>query len=89
MVKDDIVYEVSKIEGMTLRQSKEAVDVMFESIKKALVEGERLEFRGFGSFTIVERKGKIGQDITRGKSVYIPQHKAVRFKASKVLKSLI
>jgi len=57
-----------------------AVETVFESMKRALGQGERIELRGFGIFNVRPRKTGIGRNPRTGAEVAIPPGKAVRFK---------
>lgn len=59
-----------------------------EGITQALLEGKRVELRGFGSFTPRTRKAKKGFDIRRKKTVMIEEKRYVSFKPGKRLREL-
>jgi DNA-binding protein HU-beta len=65
-----------------------AVETVFESMKKALGHGDRIELRGFGVFNVKPRKTGIGRNPRTGAEVSIPPGKAVRFKPGKELQVL-
>ena len=65
-----------------------AVETVFESMKKALARGDRIELRGFGVFNVKPRKTGIGRNPRTGEEVSIPPGKAVRFKPGKELQSI-
>jgi len=54
-------------------------------MKKALGEGDRIELRGFGVFTVKPRKTGVGRNPRTGAEVTIAPGKAVRFKPGKEL----
>ena len=60
------------------------MEALFKEIKETLEGGENVYVRGFGSFVIKQRKAKIGRNITKGKSVEIPEHYVPSFKPAKV-----
>jgi len=60
-----------------------AVETVFESMKKALEQGDRIELRGFGVFNVKPRKTGIGRNPRTGAEVSIPPGKAVRFKPAR------
>lgn len=83
MIKTDVVSEISKKTGLEKRDIKEVVETFFDIIKDALVEGENVYFRGFGSFTLKKRAQKIGRNITKNTSIVVPEHYIPYFKPSK------
>ena len=56
------------------------METVFESMKKSLAAGDRIELRGFGVFNVRPRKTGIGRNPRTGAEVSIPPGKAVRFK---------
>ena len=88
MIKLDIVNAVVNRTGITKTKAEQAVETVFESMKKALERGNRIELRGFGVFNVKPRKTGIGRNPRTGDVVNIPQGKAVRFKPGKELQSL-
>lgn len=88
MIKLDIVNRVVDRTGMSRSKAEMAVETVFEAIKRALEQGERIELRGFGVFTIRPRKTGIGRNPRTGEEVSIPPGKAVRFKPGKELQNL-
>jgi nucleoid DNA-binding protein len=85
LIKQDIVHRVIERTGLPRNKAEAAVDTIFESLKKALAEGERIELRGFGVFNVRPRKTGIGRNPRTGAEVTITPGKAVRFKPGKEL----
>ena len=88
MIKLDIINEVVNKTGITKTKAEMAVETVFESMKKALSEGDRIELRGFGVFNVRPRKTGIGRNPRTGAEVSIPPGKAVRFKPGKELQTI-
>src|ERR1700689_3463088 len=88
MIKLDIINEVVGKTGITKTKAEMAVETVFESMKRALGRGERIELRGFGIFNVRPRKTGIGRNPRTGAEVAIPPGKAVRFKPGKELQTL-
>ena len=88
MIKLDIITEVVSRTGLTKTKAEVAVETVFESMKRALANGQRIELRGFGVFNVKPRKNGIGRNPRTGEEVNIPPGKAVRFKPGKELQSL-
>jgi DNA-binding protein HU-beta len=84
VIKLDIINEVVAKTGIT----KTKAEMVFESMKKALARGNRIELRGFGVFNVRPRKTGIGRNPRTGAEVSIPPGKAVRFKPGKELQSI-
>ena len=88
MIKLDIVNAVVNKTGVSRTKAEQAVETVFEAMKKALGNGERIELRRFGVFNVRPRKTGIGRNPRTGQEVSIPPGKAVRFKPGKELQTL-
>ena len=88
VIKLDIINEVVTKTGITKSKAEAAVETVFESMKRALANGDRIELRGFGVFNVRPRKTGIGRNPRTGAEVNIPPGKAVRFKPGKELQSI-
>ncbi len=88
LIKLDIINEVVNKTGITKTKAEMAVETVFGKMKRALEQGDRIELRGFGVFTVKPRKTGIGRNPRTGAEVSIPPGKAVRFKPGKELQTL-
>jgi DNA-binding protein HU-beta len=88
VIKLDIVNQVVNRTGITKTKAEVAVETVFDAMKKALEQGDRIELRGFGVFNVKPRKTGIGRNPRTGAEVNFPPGKAVRFKPGKELQSL-
>ena len=88
MIKLDIVNEVVARTGLPKAKAEHAVESIFERMKHALEQGERIELRGFGVFQVRPRKTGIGRNPRTGRQVTIPPGRAVRFKPGKELQTI-
>jgi DNA-binding protein HU-beta len=88
LIKLDIINEVVNRTGISKAKAESAVETVFEGMKEALSRGERIEFRGFGVFSVRPRKLGIGRNPHTGTAVALVPGKAVRFKPGKGLQAL-
>jgi DNA-binding protein HU-beta len=88
VIKLDIITEVVNKTGITKTKAEQAVETVFEAMKRALANGDRIELRGFGVFSVRPRKTGIGRNPRTGAEVNIPPGRAVRFKPGKELQSI-
>jgi integration host factor subunit beta len=63
-----------------------AVQTIFDSISGALKNNERIEIRGFGMFTIRERRPRVGRNPKTGEEVVLGDRKVPFFKTGKDLR---
>lgn len=89
MIKADLIAKVSQELNLPKKKAEEGVNIFFGTIKEALLKGERVEIRGFGSWHWRKRKGRIGRNPKTGSKVKVPAKKILYFKPSKLLKELI
>jgi DNA-binding protein HU-beta len=88
LIKQDLIQRVVERTGLPRIKAESAVDAIFEAMKKALTESDRIELRGFGVFTVKPRKTGVGRNPRTGTEVTIAPGKAVRFKPGKDLQVL-
>ena len=88
MTKRDIVDEVVNRTDLSKTKAQIAVEAVFETMKRSMERGERIELRGFGVFNIRPRKTGIGRNPRTGEEVIIPPGKAIQFKPGKDLQSI-
>jgi nucleoid DNA-binding protein len=89
MNKNDIskrVYEAHG--GISYAEAQKIVDLILETIKGRLAQGEKVLISGFGCFTVMKRKDKIGVNPQTGKPVTIRGRNSIKFKPSKYLKTV-
>jgi integration host factor subunit alpha len=87
LTKADFVESVySRVGGLSRRDSAEIVDLLFESIKETLAEGEAVKISGFGNFVVREKKPRVGRNPQTGQDIEISARRVLSFKPSQVLK---
>ncbi len=65
------------------------VKTIFEKISEALARGDRIELRGFGSFTVKERAPRVGRNPRTGETVHVAAKLRPHFKSGKELRRRI
>ena len=86
MTKSDIVKKIIEKEGLRRTIAEEVVDIIFDSMKEALVKGDKVEIRGFGSFKVKDYEGYEGRNPRTGEIINVPSKKLPFFKVGKDLK---
>lgn len=90
MTKSDLVQALSeKVTSLTKKECEAIVDTVFLNMKEALQKGEKIEIRGFGSFTVRVRRAKEGRNPKTGDKVAIPEKRIPFFKVGKELRELV
>lgn len=88
MIKIDIANAIMQAHPCSRATALQAVDLLTERMKDALLEGHRIEIRGFGVFEPRSRKKGMGRNIKTGEQVEIPKGKSIRFKPGKELREI-
>ena len=90
MTKSELIEKVVQSHGiLNMKVSEVLVNTVFDSIEEALKSGDKVEIRGFGSFTIRERTGRETRSPKSGEVVNIPAKKTPFFKTGKELKERV
>lgn len=66
-------------------QADKAVDLVFNMIRQSLIEGNRVELRGFGVFETKVQKARVGRNPKNGDSVDVPNKTMPHYKMSREL----
>ena len=89
MNKNDLSKAIHDIHGgMSFADALKVVDVILDTIKRRLVEGEKVLISGFGCFRVVTRRDRKGVNPRTGKAIVISERRTVSFRPSKYLKTL-
>ena len=83
MTKADIVNEIAKSTGVEKVQVQAIVEAFMDSVKDAMIKGENVYLRGFGSFIIKKRAEKVARNISKNTTITIPEHNIPAFKPAK------
>jgi len=87
--KADIIATLSDELNLPVREVTQIIDTILKSMTDALVRGEGIEIRGFGSFTIREYESYVGRNPKSGEIVSVKPKKLPFFKVSKQLKKAV
>ena len=90
MTKSELISKItSKNSYLYHKDVYKIIDTLFDCVTKALKDGDRVELRGFGTFTTKLRNARIGRNPKTGDPVAIPQKKLPFFKMGKSMKERI
>ena len=85
MTKQQLIEKVAAKTELGKAQVEAAVDSVFETIGETLRSNERVDLRGFGSFTVKERKERQGRNPRTGEAITIAAKRDASFKPGKEL----
>lgn len=89
MNKSELIELLSLKRGISLKKSEDIVNTIFDSMASAMMTGDRIEIRGFGSFVINEYKSYTGRNPKTGESINVKPKKLPFFKVGKELKERV
>ena len=85
MIKSELIDSIADKHDLSRRQAEGVVNDIFDLMKDALINGERIEFRGFGSFNLNDYQGYVGRNPKTGEQTQIGPKRRVRFRYSEQL----
>lgn len=89
MNKSELIKALADEDNIPVEDAGQIVDIFFTCIKTALLNDDRVEIRGFGSFKIKEYSGYVGRNPRTGESVRVVPKKLPFFRIGKELKDYV
>lgn len=90
MVKSDLVNALNeKLPELQKRDVELALNCILGQLENTLVQGGRIEIRGFGSFDLKRRPSRIARNPKSGEAVHLPAKVAIHFKPGKEMRDRV
>lgn len=90
MTKSELIAALAaRYPQLAARDTDYAVKTMLDAMAQALASGQRIEIRGFGSFSLSQRSPRIGRNPKSGEQVLVPGKQVPHFKAGKELRERV
>lgn len=89
MNKSELIEELSLKKNIPYKKAEDIVNTVFDSMADAMIEGDRIEIRGFGSFVVNDYKSYTGRNPKTGQSITVKPKKLPFFKVGKELKERV
>jgi integration host factor subunit beta len=86
MTKADLIDLIAEKRGITRVKAETVVNTIFDTMIEALLKNDRIEIRGFGSFTNKAYDSYQGRNPRTGEVINVPEKKLPFFKVGKELK---
>lgn len=87
MTKSELIKIMKdKHPDLQLKEVASLVDIFFDMITNTLANKDRVEIRGFGTFSLRTRKPRVARNPKTGEKVDVGERNAVYFRAGKALK---
>lgn len=86
MTKSELIEKIAaKNPNLMLRDVERIVNVVFDKIIDTLAKGDRVEFRGFGAFSVRKRSPRVAKNPRTGEKVNVEERCIAHFKTGKEL----
>jgi len=89
MNKSQLITFLAKKENLTTRSAEDIVNTFFKEMEKSLLNDDRVEIRGLGSFKIKQYDSYDGRNPKTGKKIKVKSKKLPFFKVGKELKERV
>ena len=89
MNKSELIEAVSTKAQVTKKRAEDVVNLIFDSMRDAIVKGDRIEIRGLGSFVVKEYGAYTGRNPRTGESIQVMPKRLPFFKVGKELKDRV
>ena len=90
MTKSDLIAKLAaRYSQLVAKDAELAVKTLLDEMAKSLSQGERIEIRGFGSFSLNYRPPRTGRNPKTGDKVSVAEKHVPHFKAGKELRERV
>lgn len=90
MTKSELILRLSKkFPHLYQRDVETLVNTVFDNISDTLLNGGRVELRGFGAFSVRKREARKARNPKNGQEVFIGERHAIYFRTGKELRDRI
>ena len=90
MTKSELISKLAgRFPQLVAKDADCAVKLVLDTMSDALARGDRIEIRGFGSFTLNYRPPRVGRNPKSGEKVQVPEKYVPHFKAGKELRERV
>lgn len=90
MTKSELIAQLAaRHHQLVATDAEMAVKTILDAVSKSLAAGERVEIRGFGSFSLNYRPPRLGRNPKTGEKVKVPEKYVPHFKAGKELRERV
>ena len=89
MNKSELIDALSIKKNLTYKKSEQIVNLIFDVMSQALIDNDRIEIRGFGSFMIKDYRAYMGRNPKTGEVIQVQEKKLPFFKVGKELRERV
>lgn len=89
VTRADLAEAVYREIGLSRSESSELVESVIDHVSDALLRGEQVKLAGFGTFSLRDKKERMGRNPKTGKEVPITPRRVLVFKPSQILRERV
>jgi DNA-binding protein HU-beta len=89
MNKAELIEHMAKNTKLSKAACKSAVESFVDAVEATLKKGKDVVLTGFGTFTVIKRKARVGINPATGNKMTIPAKRVPKFKPGKQLKDIV
>ena len=89
MTKSELIDVVAERGGYSRKRAEQVVNAIFQSMEEALIRGDRIEIRGFGSFKTKHYAAYVGRNPKTGEPIDVPAKVLPVFKVGRALRDRV
>ncbi|MCK5689617.1 integration host factor subunit alpha [Myxococcota bacterium] len=89
MTKADLIEAVHGRVGFSKKESADLVEMVFDTMKDTLEQGQKIKISGFGKFEVRDKRSRSGRNPQTGKVIEISARRVLTFKPSQVLRAAL
>ena len=89
MTKADLITNIAEKSELSKKDSEKALNAVIAAVTDALVEGDKVQLTGFGTFEVRDKKEKEAINPRTKEKIIVPARKSPAFKAGKALKDAV
>ena len=89
MIKSELIRKVAKANRLTHGEAEQVITTILDAMTQALVDGDRIELRGFGVLSVRSRRPRAARNPKTGAHVQVGAKRVPFFKAGKIVRSAL
>jgi integration host factor subunit beta len=87
MIRSELIQQIADDNPhLYQRDVERIVNTIFDEITGAMAQGDRVELRGFGAFSVKKRDARVGRNPRTGETVNVEEKHVPFFKTGKLLR---
>jgi len=89
MNKRDLIRKTAEETGLSQKDCEAVINALFDTIRKTVESGEKVQIIGFGTFELRERAARTARNPQTGETIEVPPRRVVAFKPGAELKQAV